>query len=833
MKKLPIIAIVLVSLTTAAVSCTEEVDPETLVQGMTFTARFEHDILSRTALSDNGVVLWSPKEEVSVFMGSGTYGCKFTSQNSAPAETVELKGSFSNSHELDSDQYFWAVYPYNESNTCDGQSVTATLPAAQTVNQGTNGSGCHPAIARTRGNNLSFYAIAGGVELTVTSPNVRYISIKGNNDETIAGTFKATFGSDGKPVVETIGDQKTVTLATSNGSAFTPGEKYVISLLPVTFEKGTTIILITDDDKSISKVSNTPQTIESSVFKVVNRIDSQADWETYSVTAPDAVDLGLSVQWASFNLGAANTEEYGDYFAWGETEPYYLSGYAQSDEPIWKHGKESGYHWTSYKWSNGERDKYTKYCSSRTPELWGGTGQPDNLTGLEPDDDAATVHLGRGWRMPTWDEWEELDNECTWTWTDDYNGSGVKGYIVTSNKSGYTDRSIFLPASGRRLYTSIFDFSVTGNYLYSPFRRGNYGPGSSVFASHTDGIYLGGSSRYGGYSFRPVKNYDVSELLLEEKLTICEGRSAVIMRRILPMNATNKAIRWTSSDPSVVTVDNQGKVRGLQVGTAKITAITDDGGYQAECLVTVEQMRPLTALGKTFVAVDLGLSVKWASFNLGATKPSERGDYFAWGETEPYYKDGSSPFANDWKPGKEAGYAMSSYKWWNSNSEAVTKYCPSYWPSDLPSEYKAYFWGGPGSPDGIIRLEPEDDAATVLLGGLWRMPTKDEMVELWENCTWYITYPNVMHIRSNKPGYTNSSIDLPPCSSMIGVVDYNAPNYWSSCINCPVDFRHVIPNFSMCMWIDQMYDMFVNPNAEDPICGVLRCQGLLIRPVTE
>lgn len=145
------------------------------------------------------------------------------------------------------------------------------------------------------------------------------------------------------------------------------------------------------------------------------------------------VDLGLNVKWATCNVGADKPEGYGDYFAWGETD----------DE------KKDEYWWTSYKYCNGSNKSLTKYCYD---SRYGLNGFVDNKTVLEPDDDVAHVIWGGKWRMPTVDEFNELIDSCTWTWT---NRNGVNGYIVTSNMPGYTDRSIFLPACGYYWYSEL------------------------------------------------------------------------------------------------------------------------------------------------------------------------------------------------------------------------------------------------------------------------------------------------------------------------------------------------------------------------------------------
>lgn len=132
----------------------------------------------------------------------------------------------------------------------------------------------------------------------------------------------------------------------------------------------------------------------------------------YSYTEPDAVDLGLSVKWASFNLGATSPSEAGYYFAWAETEPRTIS---------------PGY---DHKWSNS--NKYV---------IQSGDGQMDSA------DDAAAVNLGNGWRIPTRDEWLELKYDCTWT---EEILDEVAGIRATSTKNG---NSIFFPYAGYADYS--------------------------------------------------------------------------------------------------------------------------------------------------------------------------------------------------------------------------------------------------------------------------------------------------------------------------------------------------------------------------------------------
>ena len=153
----------------------------------------------------------------------------------------------------------------------------------------------------------------------------------------------------------------------------------------------------------------------------------------------ESVDLGLSVKWATCNVGANKPEEYGDYYAWGETEP------------------KDFYFWSTYKYCDGAYKSLTKYTDSAC----GKDGFSDNKSVLDPEDDVAHVKWGGNWRIPTKDELEELRTKCTWTST---TLNGVKGYSVTSNVDGYTDRSIFLPATGMRIRQWTLNTDTIGRF---------------------------------------------------------------------------------------------------------------------------------------------------------------------------------------------------------------------------------------------------------------------------------------------------------------------------------------------------------------------------------
>ena len=202
-----------------------------------------------------------------------------------------------------------------------------------------------------------------------------------------------------------------------------------------------------------------------------------ADVDSISFTAPatgtenghEWVDLGLSVKWATCNVGATKPEEYGNYYAWGETKT------------------KTAYDWSTYFDTTDGGSTFTKYTT-------------DGKTVLDLEDDAARANWGGAWRMPTDAEWTELLENCTRTWTNDYNGTGVAGRIVTSKING---NSIFLPAAGSRNDESLGDAGYYGRYWSSSLFTGF--PYNAWFVSFSsDYVNRDYFYRGGGLSVRPV-----------------------------------------------------------------------------------------------------------------------------------------------------------------------------------------------------------------------------------------------------------------------------------------------------------------------------------------
>jgi len=188
----------------------------------------------------------------------------------------------------------------------------------------------------------------------------------------------------------------------------------------------------------------------------------------------EAVDLGLSVKWANMNVGATKDSGFGTYYAWGETKP------------------KSYYSWDTYAWSKENTKFLFKYSTT------------DGKTKLVLTDDAANANWGGDWRMPTYEECQELADpeKCKWEWI---TKDGVNGYKVTGKKTG---NSIFLPITGFRFYEGIQFRAIRGIYWTSTLYTGNINKAWCLEFDFSDVDVTEGklsSNRFSGRCIRAVR----------------------------------------------------------------------------------------------------------------------------------------------------------------------------------------------------------------------------------------------------------------------------------------------------------------------------------------
>lgn len=223
------------------------------------------------------------------------------------------------------------------------------------------------------------------------------------------------------------------------------------------------------------------------------KMPTVSNWTAMTENKP--IDLGIDVAgkriyWSNCNLGATTETGYGDYYGWGEilNQVY----------------KSADFSWSGYMLGDGTGTKFYKYTASSNANAVSGTA--DGLTRLEMADDAARVDLGRIYRIPTKDELQALVTNCTKTPQNDYKGTGVNGYLFTSNKTGYTSNSIFMPAAG--CYnddTGTLRFAGSAGYWWtSTLYTTNVTMAHRMLFNTSYSPYMNYYDRNQGYSIRPV-----------------------------------------------------------------------------------------------------------------------------------------------------------------------------------------------------------------------------------------------------------------------------------------------------------------------------------------
>lgn len=519
----------------------------------------------------------------------------------------------------------------------------------------------------------------------------------------------------------------------------------------------------------------------------------------------ECVDLGLSVKWATCNLGATTPEQKGDYYAFGELEP------------------KKEYSWKNYKWAEGSSITRTKYNAKEN------RGKVDYKTKLDADDDVVRVTLGDDWHTPTLAEIAELmdTTKCTWTWT---KRNGVDGYEIKSKING---NSIFLPHTGYMSDDICVAFETVymsseltpderRNTLQAQRWRGSQIPisGNLIMQSITF-FYTGEFSKTHlniccGFPIRPVTTGSCAANSENSNSTKNKSHNKKVQDNASQESSLNKETPQQTEEHSKDTVAETTKELNYvepDLGTdpyvqenvvvkqqPKQQDSTNRSEFTSEIELAPESIDTLASakednsyyLGKVNVEyVDLGLSVKWAKHNVGAASSHEVGSFYCWGETE----------SNNYP-------SWDTYKWYNSDTSQMTKYC-------LDKKLSTY--------DGKSQLEEGDDAARVNWGGKWRLPTPAEWRELMDpnKCEW--TWKTVgglqgYEVKSKNNGNT---IFLPAAGYKTGGLTYPASSgthYMTTMLSSTNGFSSVT---------------FMMKDGNYKMSQLYRVHGILIRPVMQ
>lgn len=489
-----------------------EIKEESKLVPMTFTATQESNAETRSALNNSNGVDWQAGDEISVFDGTGA-GCNHQFSLTGDASLGKFSGIASS--EATS---FTAVYPYTEGATLgeDGSVSGITLPAEQTAYKDSFDPKAALMMAySTDKSKLDFKNAVSLVKVT-TQFACKKIVLSANED--IAGTGTLTMTFDNATYTSSFifnsGSSKTITLKPATGESFDAGTYYIV-VPPTTLTNGFSIRFInSDDSKAYTRTSTKNNIFNRSGIRnlgTFNELDET--WTSTieskgNVKASQQVDLGLTIEqdgkkyrviFAKSNLtanGLADDEtDYGDYFAWGATKPWYTSysgGRIEESELIG--GKSGGYIQANTPYFESETYSYTKYTT---------TGNT-----LEAEDDAARQILKGDWQLPTTEIWVALynanQNKVYWG---PNNGdetletiSGIQGMKISKKDDSNT--YIFLPAAG---WVNGTKFQEVGSifYYWSGTASSTGAYDLTFWNSHVSA--QDSSDRHSGYSVRPVR----------------------------------------------------------------------------------------------------------------------------------------------------------------------------------------------------------------------------------------------------------------------------------------------------------------------------------------
>ena len=280
-KKITLLSLAIISLAGCAI---EEPQPETdnpfLGQEITIQAALDGNPESKTIRdASDGAVLWTPGDAISLFYGSGTAGgSRFVSNATEPTAITNFTGTITaitgGADVSLEDTYFWGVYPYSDDVTCDGSSVTLTVPSQQTAVPGTFAPGAFPSLGRSQGLVMGFYNICGGWSFSVTKEGVRKVTLQSNGGEPITGRVKVRFGESKVPVVqEVIDGSDQVVLECPPGEYFEVGTSYYIALLPTVLSSGLSVTFETYTEEGVYN-RTVSTTINRSRFANINNLDN-------------------------------------------------------------------------------------------------------------------------------------------------------------------------------------------------------------------------------------------------------------------------------------------------------------------------------------------------------------------------------------------------------------------------------------------------------------------------------------------------------------------------------------------------------------------------------
>ena len=560
----------------------------------TYYASFE-DSFTKTVAGDDGSVLWMKNDQITIFEKSTVgHAFKFTGRNGAHSGGFSMvEGSDYGAGEPM--ECYYAVYPHSDDNTLETTGeLILTFPSEQSYEADSFGPGANLSVAKSDNNHFSFKNVGGyltfslyGDDVTVSS-----ITLKGNNGEKIAGDM-SVFMEEGFDPASSFLSEKYYNTYTEITLTCDPGVK-----LGATSDEGTAFWFVVP-----------PISFENGLTFIVR--DTQGNTFTKSSTKArtiarsertgfNPIQVSFSVPVSSVSLNKSETT-----LTVGATEAL-VATVAPANAT----------------------DKTVSWSSSNTSVA---TVSDGTVTAKGVGTTTITATAGGKSATCTVTVTPILVSSITLSSsTASVNVGSTVTLTATATPTNAADKTVSWSSSNTGVATVSSSGVVTGVASGTATITATANDGSGVTATCSV----------------TVNNNSVQSISLNKSLfALTIGSTEVLTASITPIDATDKSVTWSSTKASVASVSSRGKVTALAVGSTTIKVRTTDGGYSAECTVVV--------LSPDFEAVDLSLpsATKWASCNLGASKPEEYGDYYAWGETET-----------------KSEYNWATYKWCDGTS---------------------------------------------------------------------------------------------------------------------------------------------------------------------
>ena len=834
----------------AFASCTEEPFSQEDGTEITIEAVMAENPASRTVIQEGTTsVLWEPGDEVKVFYNG--VGSRFTSTNTESVGVAQFTGYLSTiigfNEGFSEATPIWGLYPYRADASADNTSVTTTLPASQTGRAGSFAKGTNITLGKSSSLTMGFYNVCGGIRFSLTQEGVKEVIFQGQNDEDIAGKVKIAF-IDGVPAVqEVLEGQKAITLSTPNGSTFETGKWYYIVALPGTLSGGFKMTFNTDTQYATLKSSGS-KTIKRGIFGSLADADEDLIYKDKGGDTPNPDDViqfeDPIAKYACVDKFDTNGD--GDISYAEAAAATTLSGLFADWNTVMSF--EEIRYFTAVTSTENVFNGLTKLTHITIPDNITTLGTFQGCTALETV--ALPASLGS---LPTYcfDGCSSLKSVTLPTGITTIPNYAFRQCVVLETLSvPSTIKSVGKEAFfGCTVFTGIdlpSGFQTIGDFAFYECRAitsvdfpatlttigtaAYYGCDALTSLTIGNGVSIGQSAFSGCSSLASVVLPDDMTTLPANCFQYCTSLATITLPSALTTieDGAFDLCRFADSDyalqlPASVTSIGSGAFGALRhlilpsTTPISITSLSFVVGYTFLYVPSnmvemykvrtnwsnyADQIRPIsdyplepsTNVGGTVgEPVDLGLSVKWASWNVGASAPEEYGAYFAWGETEVHAWD----------------YVWASYKWCNGDYNKLTKYCN-----------KAEYWDGEGTPVSLSKLYLEDDAARANWGGTWRMPTSLDWQELMQNCTWTWTQENGVYGRKVTSNKNGNSIFLPAAGARAdGIFSLGSRgNYWSSSPNMDYPYQ---------AWYVYFFSANVGRYYDN------RCCGFSVRPVSE